>query len=182
MISVEQWRAAIGCFHAKSVYKPIATGERGSTVILLLLYSLLMHIVFSVKAVCRSVYISCYVRMRSLWYFACVVCYIYACWAWCAICVCACVACAYRITILKVGVVAYHIYLYMHMYIFWLLLKYNDFSATVSVPNHTVGTTTSLCLLAFVLMMYFYEAIVGIIHCIEYLCAPRPVIVVWCCL
>ena len=27
MISVEQWRVAIGCFHAKSVYKPIATGE-----------------------------------------------------------------------------------------------------------------------------------------------------------
>ena len=171
MISVEQWRAAIGCFHAKSVYKPIATGERGSTVILLLVYSLLMHMVFSVKAVCRSVYISCYVRMRPLCYFACVVCYIYACWAWCAICVCACVACAYPITIWKVGVVAYHIYLYMHMYIFWLLLKYNDFSATVSVPNHTVGMTTSLCLLAFVLMMYFYEAIVGIIHCIEYLCA-----------
>ena len=44
--------------------------------------------------------------------------------------------------------------------------------ATVSLPNHTVGTTTPLlCLLAFVLMMYFYEAIAGIIHCIEYLCA-----------
>ena len=36
---------ALGCFHAKSVYKPIATGEQGSTVVVILLCSLLMHIV-----------------------------------------------------------------------------------------------------------------------------------------
>ena len=82
--------------------------------------------------------------------FCFVACYIYTCWACCVICVCVHVACAYQITTWKKGVVADHIYSYMDMYILWLLLKYNHFSATVSLP---VGMTTSLCLLAFVLMI-----------------------------
>ena len=42
MISVQQWRAAIGCFFGpKASSKPIVTGEQGGDVVLALIYVLI---------------------------------------------------------------------------------------------------------------------------------------------
>ena len=54
MISVDQWRAAIGCFCPKALSKPIVTGEQGGDVVLALMYVLMIHIVFHIKMSCRT--------------------------------------------------------------------------------------------------------------------------------
>ena len=102
MISVDQWRAAIGCFCPKALSIPIVTGEQGGDVVLALMYVLMIHIVFHIKMACRTGY----TFMKSLFFFVCVA-YYYAIWT--------CYVCCIRhpLTVCKVGMLAYQVYMYL---------------------------------------------------------------------
>ena len=98
MISVEAWRAAIGCFCPKALSQPIATGEQGADVVLALVHVLMIHIVFHVRMACRT----SYTFMKALYFFVRVA-YYYAIWT-CYVC------CAYCI---RHPLTVYQVYMYL---------------------------------------------------------------------